>query len=262
MELKKKAPLLLQLAVIAVMSVAAFYVFQRTKITYEINGLSISFYFAYGLTVVFGFICFSRYRKPIALAFSLALSAVAFSPISSDALRFFPLLIPILACLMGIATILVVPSSQGKGFFGYVLALALPAVLSESRIGGTSPLISMIEPIGYYELSVLAVIIVGGCFYLRYANLANLGRLGFLSKGGDEKEIAAVDGWCSRTILSIVATASIIAAVSMFTVPIITNALQAVSLSAPFLVVALAMGAGIAVIAGLYVFQRRYQANQ
>jgi len=260
LELEKKASLLLQLTAVVVISVAASYAFQRTQIAYQINGLSISLYIAYGVTIIFGYICFSPYKKSVALVFSLALSAVAFSPISSDTLQFFPLLIPILACLMGVTTILVVPSSRGKGFFGYVLVLALPAVLSESRIGGTTPLLSTIESIGYHELSALSVIIVGGCFYLRCANLANLSRLEFLSKGGDEKEVAAVDGWCSRITLLIIVSASIIAAAAMFTVPLVTSALQAANLSAPFYVVALAMGAGIAVIAGLYVLQCRYQA--
>jgi len=166
--------MLLQFAVIVLTSVAASYAFQNTESAYQVNGLGFYRYLAYISAVFLSYVCFSHYKKRVALAFSFALSAVALSPIGQQAVELFPLLVPLLAVLMGVTSVLVVPSSRGKGFFEFLVVLVMPTILAESRIGGTSGLLATTKSIGYLELSAITASVVGGYFYLRYATSANL----------------------------------------------------------------------------------------
>lgn len=255
LKLIKRTPMLLQFTVIVLMSVSASYAFQHTETTYQINGLCFNRYLAYAITVFLGYICFSHYKKYIGLAFSFALSAVALSPIGHEAIELFPLIVPFLAVLMGVTTILIVPSSRGRGFFEFLVVLALPAILAESRIGGSFRLLATIESISYYELSAVTVSIVGGCFFLRYATLANLSRLELLSNGGNEKDVAEVSKQCNILIILIVISASGIAAFLMVAAPIVADVLRAAVFALPLYVLGLALSAGIAVTTIFYIFQ-------
>lgn len=247
--------MLLQIIVIALMSVAASRAFQYTETTYRLNGLCFYRYVAYSTTVFLGFVCFSRYKKYIALAFSLALSAVALSPFGQKAIELFPSVVPLFALLMGVTTILIVPSSQGRGFFEFLIVLILPAILAESRIGGSFGLLATTESIGHYELSAIAVSIVGGYFYLRYSALANLSRLELLSSGGNKKDVAEVSKRCNIITILVVIGASGIAAFLMAATPIVADFLRVTVVALPLYVVALAMCAGVAVATILYIFQ-------
>lgn len=241
------------------MSVAASYAFQFTETTYQINGLGFYRYLTYVITIFLGYVCFSHYKKYIALAFSLALSAVALSPFGQKAIELFPAVVPFLAVLMGVTTVLIVPRSRGRGFFEFLVILILPAILAESRIGGSFGLFAAIEPIGYYELSVITVTIIGGYFYLRYAALANLSCLELLSNGGNEEDVTKVSKRCNIMTILIVVSASGMAASLMVTAQIVANALRATVATLPLYVLTLAMGAGITMTAIFYIFQHSHK---
>ena len=255
MELIKRTPILLQFTVIVLMSVSASYAFQHTETAYQINGLCFYRYLAYAITVFLGYICFSHYKKYLGLVFSFTLSAVALSPIGQKVIELFPSVVPFLAVLMGVTTVLVIPSSRGRGFFEFLVVLILPAILAVSRIGGSDRLLATAQSVGYYELSAITVIVVGGCFYLRYAALANLSSLDLLSNGGNEKDVAEVSRRCNFIIILIAIGASGIAAFLMVTAPIVADALRATVATLPLYVLALAMGAGVAITTISYIFQ-------
>lgn len=236
------------------MSVVASYVFQHTETTYQIDGLCFYRYLAYALTVFLGYVCFSHYKRSVALAFSLALSAVALSPIGQKAIELFPLIVPFLAVSMGVTTVLIFPSSRGRGFFEFLAVLILPSILAVSRIGGSNALLATTESIGYYELSAATAFIVGGYFYLRYAISANLSCLELLSNGANEKDVAKVNRQCNTTMILIAISASGTAAVLMITASIVANALRATVFALPLYVLAFAMGAGIVITTILYIF--------
>ena len=253
--------MLLQFTVIVLMSVAASHAFQHTETAYQINGLCFYRYLAYGITVFLGYVCLSHYKKYVALAFSFALSAVALSPVGQKAIELFPSVVPFLAVVMGVTTVLLIPSSRGRGFFEFLVVLILPTILAESRIGGSLRLLAAAESIGYYELSAITVSIVGGCFYLRYAASANLSCLELLSNRGNEKDVAEVSKWCNIVIILIVVSASGIAAFLMATAPIVADALRSTVVALPLYVLALALGAGIAITTIFYIFQLSQREN-
>jgi hypothetical protein len=259
LESMKRKLVLLQFTVIILMSAAASYAFKHTQSTYQINGLCFYRYIVYLITVFLGYVCFARFKKYIALTFSFSLLAVALSPIGQRAIEFFPLVVPFLAVLMGVTTVLIVPSSRGRGFFEFLVVLILPAVLAESRIGGSFHLLATTESIGYFELSLVTVSIVGGYFYIRYSALANLRSIELLSNGGNEKDVAKVSRWCNIMIILIVVSASRIAMFSMVTAPIVADALRATVAALPLYVLTLAMGTGIAITTILYIFQRTHE---
>lgn len=261
MESIKRTPMLLQFTVILVMSAAASYAFKNTETQYQINGLCFYRYLAYAITVFLGYVCFAQYKKHVGLAFSFTLSAVALSPIGQRAIELFPSVVPFLAVLMGVTTVLIVPSSRGRGFFEFLVVLILPAVLAESRIGGSFHLVATTESIGYYELSAVTVTIVGGYFYLRYATLANLRSLELLSNGGNQKDVAKVNRWCNIMIGLIVIGASGMASLLMVAAPIVADILRATVAVVPLYVLTLAMGAGIAITTIISIFQLTHKEN-
>jgi hypothetical protein len=259
LELKKRTPVLLQFTVIVLTSVAASYAFQNTESVYQINGLGFYRYLAYISAVFLSYVCFANYKKHVAFAFSFALSAVALSPISQQAVELFHLLVCLLAVLMGVISVLIVPSSRGKGFFEFLVVLVLPAILAKSRIGGTSGLLATTKSIGYFELSVITASVVGGYFYFRYATSANLRRIELLSNGGNEKDVAEVAKLSNNIIILIVAVATGISALLMVTAPIAADALQGTMATVPIFVLALTMIAGLAVTTIFYIFQRSHR---
>jgi hypothetical protein len=248
--------MLLQFTVVVLTSVSASYAFQHTETTYQINELCFYRYLAYVITIFLGYICFSHYKKYLGLVFSLTLSAVALSPIGQKAIELFPSIVPFLAVLMGVTTVWIVPSSRGRGFFEFLVVLILPAILAESRIGGSFRLLAITESIGHYELSAIVVSIVGGCFYLRYAALARSSSLKLMSNGGNKNDVAEISKWSNTVIILIVMSGSGIAAFSMVTARIVADALQATIATLPLYVLGLALGAGIAITTVFYILQR------
>lgn len=239
---------LLQFAAIVLLSGAASFAFYSTETVYQINDICFYRYLAYAFTVVLGYICLSRYKKSVALVFSFALSTVAFSPIGPNVIQLFPAVVPFLLVLMGVNTVLLVPNSRAKGFFELLAVLILPAVLAESRIGGSEYLLTTAKSIGYYELAAITVITIGGCLYLRYATFANSRQLGLLSNGGAEYDLAKVSEWSNLVSLLVVICASGTSAFLITLVPFVASALRPVVGVVPLNVLGLALGAGTAIV--------------
>lgn len=258
----KKTPMLLQLVVIVLMSAAASYAFQHTVTTYQINGLCFYRYLVYAITVFLGYICFSRLQKFVALTFSFVLSALALSPFGQKAIELFPSFVPFLAVLMGVTTVLVVSRARGRGFSEFVVVLVLPAILAESRIGGSFRLLATVESTGFFELAVIAVIVVGGYFYLRYATSANLVSLELLSNGGNEIDVAKATSRCNLTTTLVVLIASAMAAVLMTTGLIVADGLRGTVVVTPLYGLTLALGASIAIAMILYILRNSHKVSE
>ena len=247
--------MLLQLAVIILLSAVASYAFQHTRTVYQVNGLCVYRYVAYAITVFLGYFCFSQYKKYIGLFFSFAFSVLPFSPIGQRMIEFFPLVAPFLAVLMGVMTIVAIPRARGRGFFEFLAILIMPAILAASRIGGTPHLLATVESIGYYDLSTVVVIVVGGCVYLRYAALANLNSLDLLSSGGNEKDVAEISRTCNFVIIAVALGGSGIAAFLTAVTLLVADAFRVTATLSPLYVLILALGAGVAIVTTFYIFQ-------
>jgi hypothetical protein len=243
---------LLQFAAIVLVSGAASLAFYSTETVYQINGICFFRYLAYAFTVVLGYMCLSRYKKPVALAISIALSTAAFSPIGSNVIQLFPAVVPFLLVLMGVNTVLLVPQSRARGFFDLLAVLILPAVLAESRIGGSDHLLATAKSMGYYELAAITVVVIGGCLYLRYATFANSRRLELLSNGGAEDDLAKVSEWSNLVVLLVVICASGLSLFLITVASIAGYALRPAIGVMPLNVLGLALGAGIVVVIAIF----------
>ena len=257
-------PLLIHLSTIVIMSAAASYTFIYTETTIQLNELCFYRYVVYVAAVFLGYLSFSYYRKYVAFAFSAALILMALSPFRIEVVRFFPFAVPFLTALMGVTTILIFPKSRGRGFHEFLVVLVVPALLAESRIGGSLYLIATIKSIGYYGLSLVTIIIVGGYFYLRYAALANLNKTELLSSGGTQKEVAEAIKLCNMATIRILVGACGTAGILMVAVPTATDILGGVTSFSPFYVLVLEMIAGIAITIMLYLirFYRKESPKQ
>jgi hypothetical protein len=262
LELSKAKPMLLQLAFIMLVSVAASYAFQHTETAYKMNGVCVTRYFAYGITIFLGGIALCQYKKFLGLAFSLTLSAAAFSPYGQSVIVLFPSLAPFLALLFGVTTILVVPRSRGKGFFEFLALLILPAILAESRIGGSPRLLATTESLGYYELSAITVCLVGGYFYLRYSILANLNSVELLTNGGNERDVAKASMWSNFITIIVAASGSGIAVILMAMAPVVADLVRFTVVALPLYILVLAMGAGFTMITFLYILKRSSEESR
>ena len=257
MELKNssRATTIFKLIVIVLMSVSASYAFLNTQTNFPINNICFYRYFAYGMNVVFSYVCVSHYNKRIAFLLSFALSALAFSPFSKDVVEAFPTFISFFAVLMGITTVLLVPAARGRGFFEFLLLLVMPTVLAESRIGGFPHLIATSHSITYYEIFIVSLTIVGGYFYLRYATLGNLLYRDFLSKGEEESEANTVNEWTGFMSGIIVVVAVVTAALLAIVAPTVTSVIRLVFEDLNFYAFALMGFKGIVVVGAILTFQ-------
>ncbi len=249
----------LQFIAIVAMSVAASYGFEHTQTTLQVGGLCFYRYLTYVVAIFLGYVCFSSLRKHIALTFSIALSALALSPVGFEVIELFPLVAPLLAVLMGITSVLVSPRSRGRGFFEFLLVLILPAIIAESRVGGSVQLLATVESVNYYELIAITVTVIGGYFFLRYATLANLSRLELLSSGASRSDVAEANKTSNILTILVVACACGIAAFLMAVAPIVASAFQAEASTLPLYVLGLALATGIAITTAFYIFQLSYR---
>jgi hypothetical protein len=255
LDLVRKAPKLLQFAVIVMMSFAAAYAFQHTETGLRVNGLCFYRYFAYVVTIFLGYISFSSFNKYVGLAFSFALSVVALSPVGLDAVALFPSLVPFIAMSMGTATLLASTSSNGRGFFELLAVLVTPAVLAESRIGGTLHLLDTTQSVGYLVTSAIGTFVVGGYFYLRYAVSANRSSSEILSNGGDQETLGKVNLKSNLTTILVIIVASGLSWTLMTISPAVADVLRARFSTFPLFALFLATGAGIALTASVYAFK-------
>lgn len=244
-----------QFIVIVLMSISASYTFLNTQTNVLINGICIYRYLAYGMTVVFSYVCMSHYNKHIALLLSVTLSILALSPLSKEIIEAFPTFVSFFAILMGITTVLLVPAARGRGFFAFLGVLILPAILAESKVGGFPYFIVTSQSITYFEVFVTTMATVGGYFYLKYTTLGNLARHDFLSKGGKESETNTINQWTSFIsgiiIVSTIGTATFLAIIA----PVVTNAFQPLLKNQPLYAIALMGCIGIMVVGVIFAFQ-------
>jgi hypothetical protein len=261
MDLNQRTPLLIQLGIIALMSIAASYAFIYTETAIQLDGLCFYRYVVYIAAIVLGYWCFSHYKKYVAFAFSAALTLIVLSPLGREAVKFFPLAVPFLAVLMGVTSILAVPKSWGKGYFGFIVVLVLPALLAESRIGGSTRLIATVSSVGYYELSLVAIIIVGGYFYLKYAALANQNKAKLMSNGGAQKDVAEANRLGNILTARVLLGACGTAAILMVAVPTVADAFRGMSAGSPLSVLALELIAGIVTVAVLHLLRPRREES-
>lgn len=255
MGLIRKVPKLLQFIVIVTMSFAASYAFQHTETGFRVNGLCFYRYLTYAIAIFLGYVSFSSFNKYVGLAFSVALSIVALSPVGLEAIARFPSLVPLLAVLMGTVTLLVPKGSKGRGFFELLVVLIMPAILAESRIGGTQYLFGTTQSVGYLTLSVIVTCLVGGYFYLRYAISANSSSSEILSNGGDQEILDEVNLRSNLTTILLIIVASGVSWILMAATPIAGDVLRVRFSTLPLFVLFLATGAGIALTASVYVLK-------
>lgn len=244
-----------QLIVIVLISIPASYTFQNTQTNFTINGICFYRYLAYGMTVVFSYVCVSRYNKHTAFLLSLALSALVLSPLSKEIVEVFPTFVSFFAILMGITTVVLVPAARGRGFFEFLLVLILPAVLAESRLGGFPYFIVTSQSITYDEVFVITVAIVGGYFYIRYATWGNLAHRDLLSKGEREGEANAVSRWTSFIGGIIIAGAIGTAAFLAIVAPVVAGFFQPLFKDQTFYALALMGCIGIVMVIAIFAFQ-------
>ncbi|MDH5389979.1 MAG: hypothetical protein OEX10_02355 [Candidatus Bathyarchaeota archaeon] len=244
-----------QLIVIVLMSISASYAFLNTQTNFLINKICFYRYFAYGMNVVFSYVCVAHYNKRIAFLLSFALSALALSPLSKDVVEAFPTFVSFFAVLMGITTVLLVPAARGRGFFEFLLLLVLPTVLAESRIGGFPYLIATSHSITYYQILIVNVTIVGGYFYLRYATLGNLLYRDFLLKGEGEGEANTVNKWTGFISGIIIVVAVGTAALLAIIAPVVTGVTRLIFKDLTFYAFALMGCIGIVAVGAILTFQ-------
>ncbi len=91
--------------------------------------------------------------------------------------------------------------------------------------------------------------------------LADLGRLELLSNGGNESDVAGVTAGYNLATIIVVLGASATAAVLMITGLIVADALQAAAIVIPLYVLALALGAGIAIASLFYMFNLSFNES-
>jgi len=244
-----------QFIVIVLMSVSASYTFLNTQTNVLINGICFYRYLSYGMTVVFSYVCVSRYNKHIALLLSFALAILALSPLSKEIIEAFPTFVSFFAILMGITTVLLVPEARGRGFFAFIVALILPSILVESKVGGFPYFIATSQSITYYEVFATTMVAIGGYFYLKCTTLGNLARHDFLSKGGKENETNAINQWISFTSgIIVVCTIGAVAFLAIIA-PVVASAFQPLLKDQPLYAFALMGCIGILVVGAIFASQ-------
>ena len=252
MRLGSVASTVLQVAVIIFISFGASHVFQRVDAITEVNGIHAYRYFAYVATVILLYVCTSKYNKYLAFSLSFALLALAILG-QQKVIDSFPAIAPFFAILMGVFTVVLVPATRGRGFVDFLFVLILPALLAESRLGGS--IIPTLEGIFAYEVYAVTVAIVGGYFYLRYTVSAELTHRELLSRGANEERTCAIRRWNSFITGTIVAAATATTALLAAATSFLTNALQPYFAGLPLHIILLEITIGIIIVAIIYYFQ-------
>lgn len=242
----------LQVAVIVLISFGASHVFRRVDALIQVNGIHVYRYIAYVATIILWYVCTSKYNKY--LAFSLPSALVALAILGQQkVIDPFPAIAPFFAILMGVFTVLLVPAARGRGFVEFLFVLILPALLAESRLGGS--IMPTSEGIFAYEVYAVAIAVVGGYFYLRYIASADLTHRELLSRGASEEDTCAISRWNNFITGAIVAAATATTAFLATATSILTKALQPYFAGLPLHIFLLETIIGVVVVAIIYYFQ-------
>lgn len=241
----------LPVAVIVLISFGASHVFQRVDAIIQLNGIHPYRYIAYVATIILAYVCASKYNKYLAFSLSVALAALAILG-QQKVIDSFPLLAPFFAILMGVFSVLLVPAAKGRGFVQFLFVLILPALLAESRLGGS--ILPTSEGVFTYEVYAVTVAVVGGYFYLRYIASAALTHQELLSKGASEEDTRAISWWNSF-IAGMVVAAATATTVLLATTSIRMNTLQPYFAGLPLHILLLETVIGVIVVAIIYYFR-------
>ena len=242
----------LQVAVIVLISLGASHVFWRVDAIVKVNEIHIYRYIVYFAAVILWYISTYKYNKYLAFSLSSVLLALAILN-HQMVVDSFQAIAPLSAILMGVFAVLLAPATRGRGFVEFLLVLVLPALLGESRLGGS--VIPASEGIVTYELYAVTMAVVGGYLCLRYIASAKLTHQELLYRGASEEDILTVSPQNIFIIGAIVAAATATAALLPTATSILTNALQPYFTALPLHIFLLEIIIGMVVVAIIYHFQ-------
>lgn len=242
----------LQVAVIVLISIGASHVFWRVDAMVKVNQIHIYRYIVYFAAIILWYISTYKYNKYLAFSLSSVLLALAIlnHQVVVDS---FQAIAPFFAILMGVFAVLLAPATRGRGFVEFLLVLVLPALLGESRLGGS--VIPTSEGIVTYELYAVTMAVVGGYLYLRYIASAKITHQELLSRGASEEDTLTISLQNIFIIGTIVAAATASAALLPTATSILTNALQLYFTALPLHIFLLEIIIGMVVVAIIYHFQ-------
>lgn len=242
----------LQVAVIALISFAASHVFQRADAIIQIDGIHAYRYIAYVATIILWYVCASKYNKYLAFSSSSVLLVLAILS-QQKVIDSFPAIAPFFGILMGVFTVLLAPTARGRGFVEFLFVLILPALLAESRLGGS--VIPTLEGIFVFEVYAVTVTVVGGYFFLRYMGSAVLTHRELLSRGASEEDTWTITQKNSFITGTLVVAATATAALLATATSILTNTLQPYFAGLPLHIFLLEIIIGVVIVVIIYYFQ-------
>lgn len=253
MKLESAAAKALQITVIVLISFGAAHIFWRVDAMIQVNGIHAYRYIAYGATVILSYFCTYKYDKYLAVSLPSALLALAIFG-QQRVIDSFPAIAPFFAILMGAFTVLLVPGAKGRGFIDFLFVLVLPALLAQSRLGGT--IVPTSGGIFTYEVTAVIVAVVGGYFYLRYTASAELTHRELTSRGASEEDISTVSRWNNLITAIIVTAATGTSAVLATATSIFTNVLKPYFAGLPLHILLLEIIVGVVVVTIIYYFRK------
>jgi hypothetical protein len=252
LKLRIAASVALPLAVISLISFAASHLFWRIDAVMQVDGVHVYRYIVYFAAIVLWYISTYKYNKYLALAIPSILLALAILG-QQTVIDAFQAVVPVSAIAMGIFATLLAPASRGRGFVEFLLVLIAPALLAESRLGGS--VIQLQNGIGAYEIYVVTVSVVGGYFYLRYKAAADLTRRDFLFRGADEEDVHVFSQRSNLVIGLVIITATVTSTLLATTTSFLTNTLQQFFAGLPLHIFLIEIILGAIVVATIYHFQ-------
>lgn len=252
MNLERVTLTALQVSVIAFISYGASHLFQGVDAIIQVNGTHVYRYIVYAAIIILWYASTFKYNKYLGLSLSSALLVMAILG-QQKVIDSFPTIVPFLATLIGVTTVLVIPAAKGRGFVEFLFVLIVPALLAESRLGGS--IMPTSEGIFTYEVYAVTVAVIGGYFYLRYVASADLSHRELLSRGASEEDTHAISRWNNFITGAIIAAATATTALLATATSILTNILQPYFAGLPLHIFLLEIIVGIAIVAVIYYFK-------
>ena len=287
--MNQKTPLLLlsQVVVIVLASVAAVYIFQHVQTSIQIAGISAYYYISYLLAVFVSYFSVFKRNQYLALVLSL-LVIVTFISILLHVryvMQFLPAITFSLGVLIGVFSVIVVPSERGRYFVTFLIILILPAILAESKVNWsrffqdmitlseTYTFISPLAPLFHifregfllltndvrinpYELYTVCFVIVAGYMYLRYTTQIALTQQELIKRGATAED-ADIVGSGILLIAGIAAGAITATASVTFIAPFIADVIQPLIVEIPLHIFLFGIGTGTTIVATAYMFTKR-----
>lgn len=252
MELRRTTSAALPIAVISLISYAASHLFWRIDPIIQVDEVHVYRYIVYFAAIILWYVSTCKYNKHLALAIPSILLALAILG-QQTVIDSFQAIVPISAIAMGVFATLLAPASRGRGFVEFLLVLIAPALLAESRLGGS--VIQLQNGFVAYEIYAVTISVVGGYFYLRYKSIADLTRRDFSFRGADEEDVHVFSQRSSFVIGLVIVAATGTSALLAATTSFLTNALQRFFAGLPLHIFLIEIILGVIVVATIYHFQ-------